>query len=115
MSIVRLVEVGAASAQAAVETAAASGGDPDAAVMRVGVLEFLRVHASRVEAEAEDAKLVDAYRSWLEIAVEIYSTGDEALVPEYTRRGALLSAELELAAARAGGMLSVPADWDEQT
>jgi hypothetical protein len=109
MSIFRLVEVSVASAQAAVNTATAAAGDPDAAVMRIGILEFLRVHASRVEAEGDDARLIGAYRGWLEIAVEVYSIGNEDLIPEYMRRAGLLSAELELAQARADGRLRATA------
>ena len=109
MSIFRLVQVSFASAQAAIDTASAVPGDADAAVMRVGVLEFLRVHASRVEAERDDARLVNSYRAWLEIAVEVYSSGKEDLVPEYMRRGGLLTAELELAEARVDGRLGATA------
>jgi hypothetical protein len=105
MSILGLVQVSFASAKAAIDTATAVPGDPDAAVIRVGVLEFLRVHASRVQAKGDDAKLVDAYRAWLEIAVEVYGTGKEDLVPEYMRGAGLLTAELELAEARADGRL----------
>src|SRR5262249_45162301 len=95
-----------ASAQAAINTATAAGGDPDAALMRIGVLVYLSTHASRVEAQGDDAKLVEAYRAWLEIAVEGYSKGEGDLVPEYMRRAGLLTAELELAEARADGRLS---------
>jgi hypothetical protein len=112
VSIHRIVEVGAATAQAAINTAARSGGDPDAALLRVGVLEFLRVHASRVSAPPDDRDLVDAYRDWLETAVALYSAGDEAKVREYMRQGAILAAEIALAAARANGTLLIPTTSD---
>jgi hypothetical protein len=105
MSILGLIEVSFASAKTAIDASTAMPGDLDAAVLRVGVLEFLRVHASRVQANGGDAKLVDAYRSWLDSAVEVYATGKEDLVPEYMRRAGLLTAELELAEARADGRL----------
>lgn len=99
MSTDRMIDVGVAAAQAAI---GATGTDPDAAALRVGVLEFLRVYAADVEPAPEHANLLAAYRDWLATAVTLYSTGDEAKVREYMHRGAILSAELELAAATAG-------------
>ncbi|MGH3645825.1 MAG: hypothetical protein ACRDTM_01385 [Micromonosporaceae bacterium] len=97
MSTVLLVEVGAAAAQAAIRVATGSDGDSDAGALCVGLLEFLRVHAVEVAEGGEYPDLLDAYREWLEITVEMYSTGDESKVREYTRRGAILGAEIDLA------------------
>ena len=109
MSVFRLVQVSVASAQAAINTASAWPDDADATVMRVGVLEFLRAHASRVEAQGDDVMLIASYREWLEIAVAVYSTGKEEYIPEYMRRAGLLTAELELAEARTDGRLRTSA------
>lgn len=105
MTILRLIEVSAASARAAIDTASADP-DPDAIVMRVGVLEFLRLHASRVEAQGDDAELLQAYREWLDMAAGMFSTGREDLVREYMRSAGVFSAELELAQARADGRIA---------
>ncbi len=105
MTILRLIEVSAASARAAIDTASANPSDGDAAVMRVGILEYVRLHASRIEAKGDDAELLKAYRAWLDTAVDVFSTGQEELIPDYLRSGALFAAELQLAQARANGAL----------
>lgn len=109
MTILRLIEVSAASAKAAIDTASVEPPDTDAAIIRVGVLEFLRLHASRVEAQGDDADLLKAYSAWLDMAVEVFSTGREELVPDYMRSAGLFTAELELAQARANGTLKASA------
>jgi hypothetical protein len=93
-----MVELGAAVAQTAIETAAATPGDDDAALLRLGVLEFLRAYAESIHTESDEEPLVRAYQDWLKTAVELYSTGDESLVPKYMRRGEALRSELERAA-----------------
>lgn len=103
MSLTRLVTVGAATADAAI-AAASSDNDVDAAVLRAGVLVFLRAHAAEIAPEAataEDAELLQAYQEWLETAVQYFGDGDAKQIREYTRRAALLSAELNLATRRA--------------
>lgn len=102
MSIVRAIEVGAATAQTVIEISANAGADPDVAGLRVGVLELLRLHASEATAEPGYDDLLAAYRGWLETAVALYNTGDESKIREYMHRGAVLSAELDMAAAGVG-------------
>jgi hypothetical protein len=97
LSINKMIDVGAAAAQAAI---AATTVDPDAAALRVGVLEFLRVYAAEVPPAPEYADLLAAYREWLDTAVALYSTGDETKVREFMRRRAVLGAEMDLVAAR---------------
>jgi len=106
MTIARIADMGTTVAQAAIDTAAAAGGDRDTLLLRVGVLEFLKAHAEPLTATGDDARLLDAYRSWLEVAIVIYSTGDEDLVAEYTRRAEALQALMDDAAARAGDAAS---------
>jgi hypothetical protein len=110
MTILGLIRVGAACAQAAVDAEAHSEPGADATVLRLGVLEFLRLHAGRLEAAAGDRDLLDAYQAWLEIAVAFYSSGNQELVPDYVRRGSLLTAEFDLAQARAEGRLGAAED-----
>jgi D-alanyl-D-alanine dipeptidase len=93
-----MVELGAMTAQAAVQTAVGSG-DRDATLVRLALLEMLRTYASRVEAEGEEAELLQAYRDWLATAIEFFSTGDDALVPEYMRQGEALGVALDAALA----------------
>lgn len=95
MTIPNAVRAGALMADAVIDIAADTT-DHDVATVRVGVLEFLRVHAARIEAAPDEAELVQAYRDWLDVAVELYSTGEYSLVRDYLRRGALLRAELDL-------------------
>ncbi len=97
-----MIKVGAWTAQAVIEAASEQVGNTDAAALRVGVLEFLRVYADQAAPDESDLPLLTAYRDWLDTAVALYSSGDESKVREYARRGALVSAELELVSARAG-------------
>jgi hypothetical protein len=97
LSINKMVDVGAAAAQAVI---AATTVDPDAAALRVGVLEFLRVYANDVPPTPEFTDLLTAYREWLDVAVALYSTGDETKVREFVRSRAVLGAEMDLVAAR---------------
>lgn len=101
MSITRMIEVGAATAKAAIQTAAESGGDSDAALMRVGVLEFLRAYAERLPRKGAPEPLLAAYQAWLDMAVRLFSEGDESLVDEYMNRVDALAAELDRALASA--------------
>ena len=110
MTILGLIRVGAACAQAAVDTEAHNELGADATALRVGVLEFLRLYAGRLEAPAGDPHLLGAYQAWLEIAVALYSSGNQELVPDYVRRGSLLTAEFDLAQARAEGRLRAAED-----
>lgn len=113
MGTFQLVQVGTATAQASIDMAARTPGDPDAGALRAGLLEFLRVHATEVSADPGTENLLDAYRAWLETAVNLYSTGDESQVREFMRRGALLGAEYDLLAA--GGTAPVAAATGDRT
>lgn len=94
MSISRMIEVGAATAQVAIQTAADSGGDADAALLRVGVLEFLRAYAARFTPNGGEESVLAAYKDWLDVAVRLYSQGDESLVDEFIERAETLAGEL---------------------
>jgi len=98
MTIRHLVSTGAITAQTAIDTAAATL-DHGAAALRVGVLAFLSAHAADVVAGPSEQDLLGAYREWLAVANQLYQTGDQTLIREYTHRGAILRAELELSAA----------------
>lgn len=102
MSVAEMVRIGSATAQTVIDAAARSE-SVDVATLRAGVLEFLRAHAAQVSATDEEPELLIAYRDWLEIAVTLYSTGDETKVREYMHRGAVLGAELDLVAASEAG------------
>lgn len=103
MTIARVVDVGTATAQACIDAVAEAGADRDAIVMRVGVLEFLKAHVADVWATGEEAALLDAYRAWLDIAIAVYSTGDESLVDAYETRARALQQAMERAGSRAAG------------
>jgi hypothetical protein len=108
MTIARVVDTGTATAQAAIDGASRAPGDKDAALLRVGVLDLLHTHAHGLEAEGgDDAALTKAYQDWLDVALALYTTGDEALVDEYMRRASDLQARMDKAAGR---MLSGPAE-----
>ena len=64
------------------------------------MLAFLHSHASQVDADPDAGDLLIAYREWLDTAIELFSTGDEARIRDYMRRGAVLGAEMEMAEAR---------------
>lgn len=102
MSIEAMIQVGTSTAQAAIDTAARAGDDGDVAAFRTDLLEFLRVRASQATANG-NTELLDAYRGWLDVAVNFYGTGDPAKIREYVHRGAALSAELGLVAAGISG------------
>lgn len=96
MSTVEMVKVGALTAQAVIDAAAEQNGSAEAGALRIGVLEFLRLYGAEVAAESSYTELLDAYRDWLETAVALFGTGDRSHLREYLRRGAILTAELEL-------------------
>jgi hypothetical protein len=105
MSTLRVVQLGAGTARRTIATGEESPGDEDAALLRVAVLEFLRAYADRLSADPGTEDLFAAYRGWLTEAVALYSTGAPERIAPYMRAGALLDAELELASARASGLL----------
>lgn len=109
MIIRHLVRVGALTAQSAISEAAEPA-DLGAAELRVGVLAFLASHAGSLAADPTEGMLLDAYRGWLEVAGRLYWTGDRTLVREYMHRGAILSAELELADSSQEGQADVAAE-----
>jgi hypothetical protein len=98
MSVHDMVKIGALAANAVIDLAADTE-DGEVAGLRLGLLEFLRLHAANIKETDEVPELLGAYRDWLRTAVDLYSTGDLSLLREYMRRGALLRAELELAEA----------------
>jgi hypothetical protein len=96
MSTEQMVKIGALTANAAIDLAADTE-DGKVAGMRLGLLEFLRLHAAEIPDTPQSHDLLAAYRDWLQTAVDLYSTGDLSLIRDYMRRGALLRAELSLA------------------
>jgi hypothetical protein len=109
MIVRHLIRVGALTAQSAINEAAVPA-DLGAAELRVGVLAFLASHAGSLSAESREGVLLDAYRNWLEVAGRLYRTGDQTLIREYMHRGAILSAELELAEAGPEGNVDAAAE-----
>jgi len=97
MSTLRMVQVGTMAAQSAIDVAAQSVADIDAAALRVGVLAFLHSHAAQTTAEPGFENLLDAYRAWLATATSLYSTGDETKIREYMHHRAILGAEMDIA------------------
>lgn len=100
MSAVRAVQVGAETAQAAIDAVDRFGLDGDTALTRFTVVQLLQFQANDLTAEGDDSHLLDAYRSWLAVAVRYYSPQPEADDRAYARAAAILSAELRLVAQR---------------
>lgn len=103
MSVLEIVQVGAATAKTAIDAADEVAG-VDAHIIRLGILHFLHEHALTLAAEL-DAQLLQAYRSWLGVALEMYRKDGLVRIPDYMRAAGLLNAELQLAEARANGTL----------
>jgi hypothetical protein len=103
VTIQAIVKVGTTTAQACIDSAAEAGADRDVIVMRVGVLEFLAAHVADLQAGGDDAALLDAYKAWLNIAIAVYSTGEESLVGVYETRARALEQEMERAGSLAAG------------
>lgn len=97
MTVGSSVRVGTAAAQATIDAAAVET-DADALMLRVGVLQFLQLHARDVLRAEPGDDLADAYRAWLDVAVMLYSGSAEVTMRDYAQAAARLNAELELAA-----------------
>jgi hypothetical protein len=101
VTIARVVDTGTSTAQAVIDAAARAPGDPDAALLRVGVLHLLHTHANDLTAEGgDDDALLKAYQDWLEVALALYTTGNEDLVETYMSRATVLQADMDKAAGR---------------
>lgn len=107
MSVLGIVEVGTAAAQAAIDAGAGTGSDPDAVVLRVAVLKLFKAHADNIVDEVGGDPLFDSYRAWLDIASTVYG-GGEVDLREYAHRAATLTAEMEVARAVAAATVPTP-------
>jgi hypothetical protein len=100
MSVERAVQVGAETAQAAIDAAERFGLDGDTALLRFGVMQLLQLQANDLTADGEDGHLLDAYRRWITVALRYYAPQPDADSREYAHAAAILSAELGLASRR---------------
>lgn len=107
MSVVRAVQVGAETAQAAIDAVERFGLDGDSALIRFGVVQILQLQADDLTAEGDDAHLLDAYQRWIAVALRYYAPDPDADDREYAHAAAILSAELRLASRRSSSSQDV--------
>ena len=100
MSVLPMVQVGVTAAQAAVDAVEQFGADADTLLLRVGVVQLLKFQVEDMNAEGEDAPLLDAYRNWIDVALRYYGPDPDADLREYIRTSAILTAELRIASLR---------------
>jgi hypothetical protein len=100
MTVLRAVQVGTATAQAAIDAVEQYGADADTLVLRLGVVQLLKLQQEDMAGEDEDAYLIEAYRNWIGVALRYYGPEPDATLREYARASATLSAELQIAAVR---------------
>lgn len=100
MSILRAVQVGAATAQAAIDAVEQFGADAHTLLLRLGVVGLLQIQLEDMTAEGDEAPLLDAYRNWIGVAVRYYGPNPEADLREYMQAAASLSVELNIASMR---------------
>jgi hypothetical protein len=100
MSVVRAVQVGAETAQAAIDAVDRFGLDAETALLRFGVVQLLQLQANDMAAEGDEAQLLDAYQRWIAVALRYYAPEPDADDREYAHAAAILSAELRLASRR---------------
>jgi len=106
MSTLRAVQVGAETAQSAIDAVERFGLDGETALIRFGVVQLLQLQADDLAAEGEDAHLLEAYQQWIAVALRYYAPDPDADNREYAHAAAILSAELQLAARRASSKAS---------
>jgi hypothetical protein len=100
MSTLRAVQVGAETAQAAIDAVERFGLDGETALLRFGIVQLLQLQANDLPAEGEDTHLLDAYQRWIAVALRYYAPQPDADNREYAHAAAILSAELQLASRR---------------
>lgn len=100
MSVVSAVQVGAETAQAAINAVERFGLDGETALLRYCVVQLLQLQANDLKSEGEDAHLLDAYQRWIAVALRYYAPEPGADDREYAHSSAILSAELGLASRR---------------
>jgi hypothetical protein len=100
VSVLRAIQVGAQTAQAAIDAVEQFGLDGDTALLRFGVVQVLQFQANDFPAEGDDAHLLDAYKRWISVALRYYAPEADADNREYAYAAAILSAELQLASQR---------------
>jgi len=100
MTTLRAVQVGAETAQAAIDAVERFGLDGETALIRFGVVQLLQLQADDLTAEGEDDHLLDAYQRWIAVALRYYAPEPAADNREYAHAAAILAAELTLASRR---------------
>jgi hypothetical protein len=100
MSILRAVQVGATTAQAAIDAVEQFGADANTLLLRLGVVKLLNIQQEDLNAEGEEEPLLAAYRDWIDVALRYYAPDPDADLREYVRAAAVLSAELRIASLR---------------
>ena len=112
MTTLRAVQVGAETAQAAIDAVERFGLDGETALIRFGIVQLLQLQANDLPAEGEDAHLLDAYQQWIAVALRYYAPHPDADNREYAHAAAILSAELQLASRRSSETASLAASDD---
>jgi hypothetical protein len=100
MSVVQAVQVGAETAQAAIDAVERFGLDAETGLLRFGVIQLLQLQADDLTAEGDDGLLLEAYQRWIAVALRYYAPEPAADGREYAHAAAILSAELQLTSAR---------------
>jgi hypothetical protein len=100
MSILPAVQVGATTAQAAIDAVEQFGADANTLLLRLGVVKLLDIQQEGLNAEAEEEPLLEAYRNWIDVALRYYAPDPDADLREYVQASAMLSAELRIASLR---------------
>jgi oligoendopeptidase F len=100
MSILRAVQVGATTAQAAIDAVEQFGADANTLLLRLGVVKLLNIQQEDLNAETEEEPLLNAYRNWIDVALRYYAPDPDADLREYVQASAMLSAELRIASLR---------------
>jgi hypothetical protein len=100
MSVLRTVQVGTTTAQAAIDAVEQFGADANTLLLRLGVVKLLSIQQEDLKAEGGEAPLLDAYQKWIDVALRYYAPDPDADLREYMQTAALLSVELQIASLR---------------
>ncbi|RUP04389.1 MAG: hypothetical protein EKK34_14710 [Mycobacterium sp.] len=98
VGLLRLVQVNTTTAEAAIAAVEEYGADPETLLIRLGVMQLLKLQLESLRAIDEDeAALLASYRRWVEVGLDYMGPAPETTGRDYALASSLLNVEMHFA------------------
>ncbi len=98
VDLLRVVQVNTTTAEAAIAAVEEYGADPETLLIRLGVMQLLKLQLDSLRAiDEDDAQLLAAYRHWVEVGLDYMGPAPEATGRDYALASSVLNVEMHFA------------------